>query len=169
MLQQLDTDHKQFYSDLGLFLPLTYTHHINTNVGKRLQLESILNDSNAFSPKATGMQLTSLPRSHLCCHITSLDLSYNRLTSMDSLLALVRLEELKLNDNFIDRIPHLMHLVSLKRLSLENNQLKSKRSLMGLGSATQLDNVLLKGNEVMQEDGIDDYIQELLSGSFFAC
>ncbi len=104
--------------------------------------------------------------------IIHLDLSGNRLISLEGLEVMVTLVEVNLDDNLLQELPsRLALLVNLKFLSLKMNQIRFNSPVTqnqsipkAIFEETQLDKIELKGNpitnrEVMNFEGIQSFLE----------
>jgi hypothetical protein len=76
---------------------------------------------------------------HYCRYVSSLNLSYNRISSVYELRHLTELKELYLNNNCIVNIDYLEMLSSLEILDLSNNEIENGQVLSKLHNLRFLD------------------------------
>ena len=83
--------------------------------------------------------ITDLDGLQYCRHVSSLNISYNRITSVYELKHLTGLKELYLNNNCISNIEYLEKLSCLEILDLSNNEIENGQVLLKLHNLRFLD------------------------------
>ncbi|CAD8047771.1 unnamed protein product [Paramecium primaurelia] len=95
----------------------------------------------------SGKSMISIPPEIYQLKLTHLDLSHNKITSIESKIAgLTNLEEIDLSNNCIEEVPEeLLNMSSLQSLNLSNNPLLPKfQTLQGHFHQPQLNQILQK-------------------------
>ncbi|CBN77518.1 nischarin/ IRAS/ imidazoline receptor [Ectocarpus siliculosus] len=98
-----------------------------------------------------------------CGSLEVLDLSHNRLTSVENIHAVLgNLRSLKLRGNLIERTSGLEKLFSLEDVNLSDNRIEDLKEAARLSTLPMLRRVWLNGNPVEAEEG-KDYRVSVLS------
>lgn len=90
--------------------------------------------------------------------VTSLMLSYRKISNISNLVGVDKLVKLHLDNNNIEEIKELSHLRHLKWLDLSFNRIKEIKGLEGL---TQLEDLSLYSNRITAVQGLDDQMKSL--------
>lgn len=97
------------------------------------ELESAKKDKSKTTLYLSNLNLTEIPKEvNELEHITTLDLSGNKITEIKNLDKLKNLDILRLNDNKISRIENLGNLTNLELLFLNKNEITEIKSLESL-------------------------------------